>query len=145
MRSFSAVLLSSVFGFSIPQWRKAVDRYAMLGDISAWPFCTFHREELFGGCDKFPVIPFCSYSRGTGEDHNQKPGQKGSKAESTEKPSVGQLLKQLESRTFSIDGQPYCSLFKIYNNEFLSRSVERGLPPLSHPHAAAFGCLGSAL
>ena len=60
----------------------------------------------------------------------EKPGQKGSKAESTEKTSVGQLLKQLESRTFSIDGQPYCSLFKIYNKEFLSRSVERGLPDL---------------
>lgn len=57
----------------------------------------------------------------------KKPRQKGSKAESIEKISVEPLLKQLESGTFSIDGQPYCSLFKIYNKEFLSRSVERGL------------------
>ena len=51
-----------------------MDRHAMLGGISAGPFCTFHREELFGGYDRFPVIPFCSYSRGTGEGHNQKTG-----------------------------------------------------------------------
>ena len=57
----------------------------------------------------------------------KKPKQKGTKAESIEKISVDQLLKQLESGAFSIDDQPYSSLFKIYNKEFLSQSVERGL------------------
>lgn len=57
----------------------------------------------------------------------KKPKQKGTKAESIEKISVDQLLKQLESGSFSIDDQPYSSLFKIYNKEFLSQSVERGL------------------
>lgn len=57
----------------------------------------------------------------------KKPKQKGTKAESIEKISVDQLLKQLESGAFSIDDQPYSSLFKIYNKEFLSQSVQRGL------------------
>ena len=57
----------------------------------------------------------------------KKPKLKGTKAESIEKISVDQLLKQLESGSFSIDDQPYSSLFKIYNKEFLSQSVERGL------------------
>ena len=50
----------------------------------------------------------------------KKPTEKCSKAASVEQISVEQLLKQLESRAFSIDDQPYCSLFKIYNKEFLS-------------------------
>ena len=41
----------------------------------------------------------------------KKPRRNGSKAESLEKISVEQLLKQLESATFSIDDQPYGSLF----------------------------------
>ena len=57
----------------------------------------------------------------------KKPKQKGTKAESIEKLSVDQLLKQLESASFSIDDQPYSSLFKIYNKEFLKQSVDRGL------------------
>lgn len=69
----------------------------------------------------------------------KKPRQKGSKAESIEKISVEPLLKQLESGTFSIDGQPYCSLFKIYNKEFLSRSVERGLIDTSNLSIAGDG------
>lgn len=32
----------------------------------------------------------------------------------------------MESKIFSIDAQPYSSLFKIYNKEFLSQSVEKG-------------------
>lgn len=56
----------------------------------------------------------------------KKPEQKGSKAEPIEKISVEQLLKQMESQAFSIDDQLYCSLFKIYNKEFLSQSVKGG-------------------
>ena len=69
----------------------------------------------------------------------KKPTQKGSKAASVEKISVEQLLKQLESETFSIDDQPYGSLFNIFNNEFLSQSVERGLIDTSNLSIAGDG------
>lgn len=69
----------------------------------------------------------------------KKPKQNGSKADSIEKISVEQLLKQLESGTFSIDDQPYGSLFKIYNNEFLSQSVEKGLIDTSNLSIAGDG------
>ena len=69
----------------------------------------------------------------------KKPTQKGSKAASVEKISVEQLLKRLESETFSIDDQPYGSLFNIFNNEFLSRSVERGLIDTSNLSIAGDG------
>lgn len=69
----------------------------------------------------------------------KKPKQKGTKAESIEKISVDQLLKQLESGAFSIDDQPYSSLFKIYNKEFLSQSVQRGLIDTSNLSIAGDG------
>ena len=56
-----------------------------------------------------------------------KPKQKGLKAESIESVSVEQLLKRLENSTFSIDDQPYASLFHIYHQEFLCQSVQKGL------------------
>ena len=54
-----------------------------------------------------------------------------SKAESIEKVSVEQLFKQLESTAFSIDDQPYASLFKIYHQEFLLESVSKEGKPSS--------------
>ena len=57
----------------------------------------------------------------------QKPKQKGEKAESIEKITVEQLFKSMESSSFSIDDQPYASLFKIYNHEFLTVSISKGL------------------
>lgn len=57
----------------------------------------------------------------------KKPKQKGAKAESIEKISVEQLFKQLEPVSFSIDDQPYASLFRIYHREFLNQSVEKGM------------------
>ena len=57
----------------------------------------------------------------------KKPRQKGAKADPVEKISVDQLILDLESHTFSIDEQPYASLFHIYHQEFLSQSVEKGL------------------
>lgn len=57
----------------------------------------------------------------------KKPKQKGTKAESVEKVTVDQLFKTLEAAPFSIDDQPYASLFKIYHREFLNVSVEKGL------------------
>ena len=57
----------------------------------------------------------------------KKPKQKGSKAESVDKTTVDQLLNQLETSSFSIDDQPYASLFKIYHQEFLNPSVQKGL------------------
>lgn len=69
----------------------------------------------------------------------KKPKQKSTKAESIEKISVDQLLKQLESESFFIDDQPYSSLFKIYNKEFLSQSVKRGLIDVSNLSVAGDG------
>ena len=57
----------------------------------------------------------------------KKPKQKGAKAEPVEKVTVDQLFLDLESQTFSIDEQPYASLFHIYHQQFLSKSVEKGL------------------
>ena len=57
----------------------------------------------------------------------KNPKQKGAKAESVEKTTVEQLLKTLEQKSFSIDDQPYGSLFKLYQNEFLEQSVKREL------------------
>ena len=57
----------------------------------------------------------------------KNPKQKGAKAESVEKTTVEQLLKTLEQKSFSIDDQPYGSLFKLYQKEFLEQSVKRDL------------------
>ena len=57
----------------------------------------------------------------------KKPKQKGTKAESVEKTTVEQLLKTLEQKSFSIDEQPYGSLFRLYQKEFLEQSVKREL------------------
>lgn len=57
----------------------------------------------------------------------QKPTQKGAKAESIEKVTVEQLFKGLESTAFSINEQPYGSLFELYRTEFLEHSVQKGL------------------
>lgn len=62
----------------------------------------------------------------------KKPKQKVEKAESIEKISVEQLLVPWKSSSFSIDEQPYTSLFKIYNHEFLSVSISKGLSDTSH-------------
>ena len=57
----------------------------------------------------------------------KQPKQKGSKAQSIEKVTIDQLLKSLENTSFSIDDQPYASLFKIYSHEFLTLSISKGL------------------
>lgn len=57
----------------------------------------------------------------------KKPHAKGEKAASVEKITVAALLPQLEKTSFSINDQPYASLFKIYRKEFLDVSVEKGL------------------
>ena len=57
----------------------------------------------------------------------KNPKQKGAKAESVEKTTVEQLLKTLEQKSFSIDEQPYGSLFRLYQKEFLEQSVKREL------------------
>ena len=60
----------------------------------------------------------------------KKPKQKGDKAEPIEKVTVEQLFQSMEHSSFSIDEQPYASLFKIYDHEFLSVSISKGLIPL---------------
>ena len=57
----------------------------------------------------------------------KKPKTKGAKAESMEKVTVAELLPQLESSSFSLDEQPYASLFQIYKKEFLDVSVSKDL------------------
>lgn len=57
----------------------------------------------------------------------KKPKQKGDKAEPIEKVTVEQLFQSMEYSSFSIDEQPYTSLFKIYDHEFLSVSISKGL------------------
>ena len=57
----------------------------------------------------------------------KKPSVKGDKAKSVEKVSVAQLLAELEENSFSISEQPYGSLFHLYNQEFLQKSVSKKL------------------
>lgn len=54
---------------------------------------------------------------------------KGSKADSVEKVTVAELLPELEKTDFHPDKQPYSSLFKIYQKDFLDISVSKGLIP----------------
>ena len=62
----------------------------------------------------------------------KKPKQKGDKAELLEKVTVEQLFQSMEHSSFSIDEQPYASLFKIYDQEFLSVSISKGLIDISN-------------
>ena len=57
----------------------------------------------------------------------KKPKTKGTKADSVEKVTVADLLPSLEKTDFKLDEQPYSSLFKIYQKEFLEISVSTGL------------------
>jgi len=57
----------------------------------------------------------------------KKPTRKGAKANPLDKISVEQLLADLEQIPFSIDDQPYGSLFDIYHKEFLQTSIDKGL------------------
>lgn len=57
----------------------------------------------------------------------KKPKTKGTKADSVEKIKVEQLLPELENTIFDIKDQPYASLFTLYQNEFLNRSVSKVL------------------
>ena len=57
----------------------------------------------------------------------KKPSTKGAKAQSVEKVSVEHLLAEMEEKTFSISEQPYGSLFDLYNQEFLQKSVAKNL------------------
>ena len=57
----------------------------------------------------------------------KKPKTKGTKADSIEKVTVEKLLSELESTSFNINDQPYCSLFQLYKSEFLDLSVKKGL------------------
>lgn len=56
----------------------------------------------------------------------KKPKTKGTKADSVEKVTVAELLPVLENTGFKLDEQPYSSLFKIYQKEFLDVSVSNG-------------------
>ena len=53
----------------------------------------------------------------------KKPTTKGTKADSVEIVTVADLLPTLEKTDFNLDEQPYSSLFKIYQKEFLEISV----------------------
>ena len=70
---------------------------------------------------------------------DKKPKQKGDKAEPIEKVTVEQLFQSMEYSSFSIDEQPYTSLFKIYDHEFLSISISKGLIDISNLSIAGDG------
>ena len=57
----------------------------------------------------------------------KKPKTKGTRADSVEKVTVADLLPSLEKTDFKFNEQPYSSLFKIYQKEFLEISVSTGL------------------
>lgn len=57
----------------------------------------------------------------------KKPKTKGTKADPVEKVTVDQLLKDLQATSFSLEEQPYGSLFQLYKSEFLDSSISRGL------------------
>ena len=57
----------------------------------------------------------------------KKPKTKGTKTDSVEKVTIAELLPILENTGFKLDEQPYSSLFKIYQKEFLDVSVSTGL------------------
>ena len=64
----------------------------------------------------------------------KKPKKKGEKADPIEKLTVEHLFNELEETTFSIDEQPYGSLFQLYKSEFLDVSVHK---KLINPHKLA--------
>ncbi|MDK2966454.1 hypothetical protein [Lacrimispora sp.] len=61
----------------------------------------------------------------------KKPKKKGEKADPIEKLTVEHLFKELEETTFSLDEQPYGSLFQLFKSEFLDVSVHK---KLINPH-----------
>ena len=67
----------------------------------------------------------------------KKPKTKGSKADSVEKVTAAELLPALEKSDFMLDEQPYSSLFRIYQKEFLDVSASKGLI-----HTDAFALAG---
>jgi hypothetical protein len=69
----------------------------------------------------------------------KKPNKKGCKAEPVEKVTVDDLLKELESSSFSISEQPYGSLFELYSKEFLRKSLDKGLINNTHLSIAGDG------
>ena len=69
----------------------------------------------------------------------KKPSKKGSKAKPIDKVTVEELFKQLEGTTFSIEDQPYGSLFELFRKEFLEKSVQKGLINTSHLSIAGDG------
>jgi len=52
---------------------------------------------------------------------------RGAKAEPVDKVTVAELLPILENTSFSLEEQPYHSLFQIYKKQFLDVSVSKGL------------------
>ena len=57
----------------------------------------------------------------------KKPCKKGSKAKPVDKVTVEELFNELDGKKFSINEQPYGSLFNLFKKEFLEESVSRGL------------------
>ena len=69
----------------------------------------------------------------------KKPKKKGYKADPVDKITVDELFKELEDKSFSIEDQPYGSLFLLYSKEFLRKSLDKGLINNSHLSIAGDG------
>ena len=57
----------------------------------------------------------------------KKPKNKGQKADSVEKETTEELIERLSLTDFSLDEQPYATLFSIFQACFLNQSVLRGV------------------
>ena len=60
-------------------------------------------------------------------------------AQPVDKTTVEQLLETLENQSFSIDEQPYGSLFDLYTKEFLRKSLDKGVINNTHLSIAGDG------
>ena len=117
------------------------DKYSKFGPAPRTPSC-MQRSYLLSIDFKTPGVgtfyDFLNRLWDSDDDHMsphihplktkvKKPKTKGTKADSVEKVTVADLLPSLEKTDFKLNEQPYSSLFKIYQKEFLEISVSTGL------------------
>ena len=69
----------------------------------------------------------------------KNPKKEGCKAQPVDKTTVDALFEELENKSFSIEEQPYGSLFDLYTKEFLRKSLDKGLINNSHLSIAGDG------
>ena len=124
-----SILLSIELHFSVTKWvdqMRTVPAYAIL---SGFEFGDTPGVGTFA--DFFTRLWQYSAKNFSPHEHPPKPkvtkpGKKGEKAASVERVTVSELLRQLEEHQPSRQ-QPFSLLFKVFQQEFLNESVDRGL------------------